>query len=382
MARSSNRPSQFERGYRILEYLRWNSDRTHPVTQAGMRRDEELRSYLGGKEAFRDLILNMVSAMNFGDYGLRPKEEWKLNFKEFEERYGGELEEEEDGEAPLLDELYIRDLYYQHSFTYEEVDRLIEAVLLSGTLATGEAKALTEKLERCLVARFYPQGPKQICTVLTPKLTSPEKLRENLLAIQRAIDGHRKISFFFNAYGRDKQLHRVREARDVLSPYYVAASGGRYYLLACGEGRTDMSIWRVDLMTDIQVMGERALIKGGVQGLPPQWTEEFQLSHLNMAYDKPVSVLLRVGHGEKGGPVSYTFLHDWFGGTFRFVKTEAGPPPSDLVRVDCSPFAMVNWALQYSDRVEVLEPISVREKVIQKIRALEGKYQIRGAENF
>lgn len=73
MARSSSRPSQFERGYRILEYLRWNSDRTHPVTQAGMRRNEELGSYLGGKEAFRDLILSMVSAMNFGDYGLRPQ---------------------------------------------------------------------------------------------------------------------------------------------------------------------------------------------------------------------------------------------------------------------------------------------------------------------
>lgn len=74
MARSSNRPSQFERGYRILEYLRWNSDQTHPVTQADMRRDEKLGSYLGGKEAFRELILNMVSAMNFDDHDLRPKE--------------------------------------------------------------------------------------------------------------------------------------------------------------------------------------------------------------------------------------------------------------------------------------------------------------------
>lgn len=232
----------------------------------------------------------------------------------------------------MLDELYIRGLHYQHSFTYKEVDRLIEAVLLSGTLATGEAEALTEKLERCLATRFYHKGPKQICTVLTPKLTPPEKLRENLLA--------------------------------------------------CGEGRTDMSIWRVDLMTDIQVMGERALNKGRIQGLPSRWTEEFQLSHLNMAYDKPVSVLLRVIHGEKGGPVSYTFLHDWFGDTFRFVGREEGPPPADLVRVDCSPFAMVNWALQYSDRVEVLKPASVREEVIQKIWALERKYQIGGRENF
>lgn len=346
MARSSSRPSQFERAYRILEYLRWNSDREHPVTQADMRRHSELKSYMGGKDTSHNLIVNMVSAMNFDEHGLRSSEEWKLGFRGFEDQYGGELKEDDDDDASELDKLCIRGLYYQHSFTYDEVNRLIEAVQLSGTLNTGETKALIEKLERCLTTRFYPKGPKQVCTVLTPELTSPEKLRENLLTIQQAIEGRRKISFFFNAYRRDKQLHRVREVRDVLSPYYVATSGGRYYLLACREGTTAMSIWRIDLMTEIKVTEKRAEDRGRVKGLPSKWTEEFHLSHLNMAFDEPVSILLRIGQ-DGDGPVNYTFLHDWFGDTFRFVKTEEGSPPRDLVRVDCSPFAMVNWALQY-----------------------------------
>lgn len=382
MARSSGRPSQFERAYRILEYLRWNSDRDHPVTQAEMKRCGELGSYLGGKDTSHNLILSMVSAMNFGEHGLRPHQEWKLNFKEFEAQYGGELQEDDDSEAPALDKLSIRGLYYQHSFTYDEVNRIIEAVQLSGTLNTRETKALIEKLERSLTTRFYPRGPKQVCTVLTPKLTPPEKLRENLLTIQRAIEGRRKISFFFNAYRRDKQLHRVRETRDVLSPYYVAASGGRYYLLACKEGKAAMSIWRIDLMTELQITERRAENRGRVKGLPSRWTEEFHLSHLNMAFDEPVSILLRIVQGDGGSPVNYTFLHDWFGDTFRVVKTEEGPSPGDLVRVDCSPFAMVNWALQYSDRVEVLEPAWVREEIVQKIRALERKYGAGGKEVF
>ena len=39
-----------------------------------------------------------------------------------------------------------------------------------------------------------------------------------------------------------------------------------------------------------------------------------------------------------------------------------------------SPFAMVNWALQYSDRVEVLEPESIRQQVAEKVRKLYEKY--------
>jgi predicted DNA-binding transcriptional regulator YafY len=69
-------------------------------------------------------------------------------------------------------------------------------------------------------------------------------------------------------------------------------------------------------------------------------------------------------------------MHDWFGDTFQFVETEREAPYDDIVRVKCSPYAMTNWALQYSDRVEVLTPVSVREAVIEKIRNLNEKYDL------
>lgn len=50
---------------------------------------------------------------------------------------------------------------------------------------------------------------------------------------------------------------------------------------------------------------------------------------------------------------NYTFLHDWFGDTFKYLKTETTQPYNDIVEVICSPYGMVHWALQYSDRVEV-----------------------------
>ena len=149
-----------------------------------------------------------------------------------------------------------------------------------------------------------------------------------------------------------------------------------------------MSIWRIDLMTELEIpgqdeqhKGERALEKRQVENLPQAWSEEFPLHHLNMSFDKPVPVTLRIlrsgGQNEasaKRRRPDYTFLYDWFGDTFRYERTEAEPPYGDIVQVRCSPFAMVNWALQYSDWVEVLEPEAVRKQVVKKIKNLNRKY--------
>ena len=143
-----------------------------------------------------------------------------------------------------------------------------------------------------------------------------------------------------------------------------------------------MSIWRVDLMTELEIpghdgqrKGERALEKSRVEDLPQVWDENFPFQHLNMSYDKPVPITLRIRSNGQGRP-DYTFLYDWFGDTFRYERTEE--PYYDIVRVICSPFAMVNWALQYSDRVEVMSPASVRDALTEKIRDLSKRYGIEG----
>lgn len=124
--------------------------------------------------------------------------------------------------------------------------------------------------------------------------------------------------------------------------------------------------------------GLPALEKKEVKNLPDVWNDEFQLSHLNMSFDQPVKVRLRIKSPKDGNlkplRADYTFMYDWFGDTFKYVETEKHLPYDDIVTVKCSPFAMVNWALQYSDRVEVLEPISVRDMIIEKIRNLNEKY--------
>ena len=130
------------------------------------------------------------------------------------------------------------------------------------------------------------------------------------------------------------------------------------------------------------IVGESRIPKRNVENLPLEWEDDFLLKHLHMSFDKPETITLRVkcekeeNNPKKRVSPDYTFLHDWFGDTFRYKYSESEPPYDDIVEVECSPYGMVNWALQYSDRVEVLKPETVRKEVIRKIKALNEKYQM------
>lgn len=374
------------RAIKILEYLRKNSDSEHPVKKSDLLNSCELKPYMGDKEACRDTIIGLAIAMNFDEYDIRPEEDWKICFKAFKNNYSAEnLDSQKDDDIPKLN--LHGGVYYNHTFTYDEINNIIDGIMFSKTLDTKSANELIEKIENNLTSKFYKKSAKRICKVKEPTLVDKELLRRNLLTIQQAIDNKVQVSFFFNGYDREKRLVRNHIEKYTVSPYYIVASGGRYYLLACINSFKNMSIWRIDLMTELEIpkpgikpnsKGLPALEKKEVKNLPDVWTDEFQLSHLNMSFDRPVTVKLRIKSPKdenlKPLRADYTFMYDWFGDTFKYFETEKHAPYNDIVMVKCSPFAMVNWALQYSDRVEVLEPKSIRGMIIEKIRNLNEKY--------
>ncbi len=102
---------------------------------------------------------------------------------------------------------------------------------------------------------------------------------------------------------------------------------------------------------------------------------------MNMSYDEPRIITLKIkspkqeNDSKKSIRGDYTFLYDYFGEGFTYIQTEKMPPYDDIVKVRCSPYGIVNWALQYSDRVEVVAPEEVRKLVKEKIEKLVEKYR-------
>lgn len=111
------------------------------MKQSDLRKIEYLEQYIGNKETFNDTIVNMANAMNSdSNERINPEEEWRIIFDAFAKRYGSEGTEEEDEED--AQRMPIRGLYYNHIFSYDEINSLIEGILFSKTMLshTGQSQ--------------------------------------------------------------------------------------------------------------------------------------------------------------------------------------------------------------------------------------------------
>lgn len=385
-----------EKTIRFLEYLRKHTDREHPLksikdAREAFRKD---RLHLGSDNTIREFYKNIADAYNLDiEQHPLPQSEWRIMYDGYVKLYG-----DADGEEDLFgedepdgmngDREQFRNLYYVPELSYSEIDALVEAVQLSPTLNQKETAKLISSLEENFASKYYQKGARRICKI-HGKSCDRELLRANLLTIQQAIKDGVQIAYRLNGYTKDKKLAPMGDYKRTASPYYIVANDGRYYLLAANEKykHSGPYIVRIDLMTEVAIPGRDenaakkgmpAIPKNEVAGLPSEWEEDFPMRHIYMSYGAPVLIKLRIkNEKEKDGhtPPAYTFLYDYFGDSYRYLGIDKNDPDYDIVAVRCTEFGMENFAMQYADKVEVLEPLELREAILKKAQRLAEKYR-------
>ena len=225
---------------------------------------------------------------------------------------------------------------------------------------------IIRKIKKELVSKHYKEFS---CRIFNSENTDSEKLKENLAILQKAISLGKQISYMMNYYDCKKQLIPIRSAKKNVSPHYIVTNEGRFYLIGCFEnGKKDeekkLCIIRIDLMSDITIESAAVTPKQHIRALPQIIKNEFKSQHLSMSYDEPVYVTIRITK-RIGDNINHTFIHDSFGDDYTLLKSDSD---GDIIKVRCSEFGIVNWALQYSDCVEVIEPEKIRADIKKKIK--------------
>lgn len=387
-----------EKTIRFLEYLKKHTDKEHPLKSIKDAKAvfSENGLHFGCDNTIRDFYKYIADAYNLDiEQHPLPQSEWRILYDGYVKLYGDADEEEDsvwedDFDKPGADREQFRNLYYVPEFSYDEIDALIEAVQLSPTINREETEKFIRTLENEFTSEYYQKGARGICKIHGRGSCDRELLRENLLTIQQAISDGVQIAYRFNGYTKDKKLALMRDYKRQASPYYIVANDGRYYLMAANERykHSGPYIIRIDLMTEVEIperdeksgrKGIPAIPKREVAGLSPEWEEDFPMRHINMSYGAPISIKMRIknekkkdGHTPKE-PV-YTFLHDYFGDSYRYLGVDKNDGDYDIVAVRCTSFGMENFAMQYADRMEVLEPLELREKIREKAQRLAEKY--------
>lgn len=349
--------SSNERILRLLDYLVKYTDKENTVSYRSLK-GSDMDDIICDEKTFRNMIRTLEKVLNDGR---------GLNDRRI--IYGTDTTKPCNGQK-------VTNIFYQHQLSDEDISLIEQGVFSLSGVSQVEADMLLEKIEDISVGVFGTKSSTKIQRIREPVLQNKTVINDNIRTIKLSIENELKIQFTFNGYGIDKQLEEVGSY--VISPFYIAVYMGRFYIFGCIEGYQTYSIWRIDLMTNIRILKDSpAVAKQNIKSLSKELVlcggvEGFLRQHIHMSYDEPRLITLKVKRVRD--TADFTFLYDWFGDSFDIVKNEPCEKGYVIVNVNCSPFGIINWALQYADRVEIIRPANVRKAVEDKVKSLHEKY--------
>jgi len=252
-------------------------------------------------------------------------------------------------------------------FDDDELRMLIDSVLFSRNLPQKRAKELIDKI--CAQGnRYFTAKVSHIYNLTDMRYADNKKIMYAIDKIHDAIAEKKKISFVYNVYGMDFELHPKREERYIVNPYQIVASNGTFYLIANYDKYDNVSHYRLDRITDVTILDERVKPKKEVEEFANGYSlPKHMAEHIYMFSGPSLRVKLLIREDMMG------ILIDWFGKDFRVQKSSNEGMIE--ANVKCNETAMLYWALQYGPYVEVLEPQGLREKVKQAVKGMMEKYE-------
>ena len=250
-------------------------------------------------------------------------------------------------------------------FEDSELRMLIDSVLCSKHIAANYTEDLINRLCK-LSNKYFKSSVKHIYSVNDWNKTENKDLFYNIELVNTAIEEGLQLHYDYNKYGADKNLHKT--SQQFVSPYQMILHNQRYYLMAHSEYWDNMVFHRLDHITNMTLTDKKITplrkLKGYENGI------NYKELSTNMPYmytDKPE----RIDFFADTDIIDQ--IIDWFGTDIRIIKTESKNKVK--VCITASPNAMVHWAMQYIDHVQIIWPESLRASIKDALQNGLEKYK-------
>ena len=255
-------------------------------------------------------------------------------------------------------------------FEDSELHMLIDGVLSSKYITAKHSKDIINRL--CgLSNKYFRSNVKHIHSVNDWYKTDNQALFYNIELIDTAIEEGKQVHYDYNKYGTDKKLHK--SSHQYVTPYLMVLHNQRYYLMAYSEYCGNMVFHRLDRITNMIVVDKKATPIRNVPGYESGINYKELSSTMPYMYtDRPerIDFIADIGIIDQ--------IIDWFGSDICIVNTDE--ESKVRVSIKASPNAMVHWAMQYMDHVEITAPESVRNRIRESLQNGIMKYHITDEE--
>jgi len=178
--------------------------------------------------------------------------------------------------------------------------------------------------------------------------------------------------FHYNRYDIDKKMHpRLDEDGNpreyCVNPYQTAIVNNRYYLIGNLDQYDDIAHYRIDRITNMQILPNSAKKIQKIDGLQNGLDIQKHVSeHIYMFSGKSERVSFRAQRH------LVSEIIDWFGMTVIFSDADE---EEVTVSVMVNEKAMRYWAMQYALYVTVLSPQNLVDRIKEDIHIIQEKYK-------
>ena len=339
----------------ILQILRKYTDSAHTMTQQQIT-EKLLSEY--GLEVDRTTVKRNIEGLIEAGYNIQCREVTR----KVKNKKTGITEEN----------TIFTDLYYQHDFTEAELRMIIDGLLFSRSVPYKQRRQLIDKLGKLSSSYFNQRMNHMHC--MSADSPQNSQLFYTIDVLDEAITEGKQVALTYGYFGRDLELHPTlnqdgSEKRQIINPYQMVASEGRYYLICNNDRYDSVANYRIDRMINIELLDTSAKPKSRVEGLSNGLNlQEYMYQNLNMFTSAPVEAEFLI-------PESYVSLViDFFGKHVSFHDCEQEGTVSCRLKV--SEKAMKYWSVEHANIVKVISPKSLVDAVRDEIRKAANLYNL------
>ena len=260
------------------------------------------------------------------------------------------------------DNTILTDFYYEHDFTEAELHMLIDGVLFSRNVPYRQRRELIDKLGNLSGTYFSKRMNNVWC--MAADAPQNRELFGTIDILDEAISLGKQVELTYNYFQTDMQLHPTldREGnpnRQVINPYQMVASNGRYYLICNNDHYDNVKNYRIDRITNIRMLDTPVKPKSQVEGLEDGLDmQKYMAQNVYMFSGEVADVIFETS------PSMVSEVIDWFGKNVHFYERDDG-------QIECTVHvsikAMQYWAFQYATSIRVLRPQSLVEAIKQDL---------------
>lgn len=260
--------------------------------------------------------------------------------------------------------------YYmsKHEFDDWELKIMLDAVWQAKCITYENTKLLSEKL----ITQSSKRGQrrlKRIVTIVNKNKSKDSYAKEYIETLIEAMFLERKVSFQYTS--RDKHMQRKLRYDGYeykVSPYTVVWQNETYYLICNIEKYNRLSNFRLDRMENLKICAED-VIRNPVDILGENTSikiQEYIDTSINHFSGEMIQLKLECKEEDMN------ILYDLAGENVRVKELN-----DDKLLVSFNiqdSVGLINWLMQYTKMFKVIEPVEVRENLINRLQDALNQY--------